>query len=125
MVACLLLILFNGVGAFLEKPFGIRTFISSYISVSNLGRAHSTYTLIADDNGDTHQLPVFILLVIGYKIRHHGFRLSEWGFERSEDLGNVMQVHNETRKGRLEFVDHSLSKDNWAIFARWLWDWMK
>lgn len=35
MVTCMLLILFNGVGAFLEKPFGIRTFISSYIGVSD------------------------------------------------------------------------------------------
>jgi amino acid transporter len=102
MVTCILLILFNGVGAFLEKPFGLRTFISSYIGV-----------------------PVFILLIVGYKIRHHGLRFSEWGFERSEDLGNVVQVHNEHRKGRLEFADHHFTKDNWMILVRWLWTWTK
>jgi amino acid transporter len=102
LVSCIVLILFNGVAAFLEKPFGIRTFISAYIS-----------------------LPVFILLIVGYKIRHHGFRFSEWGFERSGDLSNVMQVHSEKRKGRLEFADHKVSMDNWMIFVRWFWTWLK
>jgi hypothetical protein len=34
LVSCLLLVTFNGVGAFLEKPFDVRRFIASYISVS-------------------------------------------------------------------------------------------
>lgn len=34
MFTCIVIILFNGVGAFLEKPFGVQTFISAYISVS-------------------------------------------------------------------------------------------
>jgi hypothetical protein len=34
LVACLLLVIFNGVGTFLEKPFDTRMFIASYISVS-------------------------------------------------------------------------------------------
>jgi amino acid permease len=33
LVACLLLVIFNGVGTFLEKPFDTRRFIASYISV--------------------------------------------------------------------------------------------
>lgn len=34
MVACTLIVLFNGVEAFLQRPFGTLTFIASYISVS-------------------------------------------------------------------------------------------
>jgi amino acid transporter len=34
LMACVLILLFNGVEAFLRRPFGVRTFISSYISVS-------------------------------------------------------------------------------------------
>lgn len=34
MVACIILLLFNGVGAFLQNPFDIHQFISAYISVS-------------------------------------------------------------------------------------------
>jgi len=33
LVACIILVIFNGVGAFLERPFNIRRFISAYISV--------------------------------------------------------------------------------------------
>ncbi|KFA76952.1 hypothetical protein S40288_05221 [Stachybotrys chartarum IBT 40288] len=98
LVTCMILIIFNGVGAFLETPFNARNFVSSYIS-----------------------LPVFILLVIGYKIRNHGFRLSQWRFERSEDLGNTVQVLSETRKGRLEFPDEKISKDNIATLIGWIW----
>lgn len=36
-----------------------------------------------------------------------------------------MQVHSETRKGRLEFANHEFSMDNWMIFVRWVWTWMK
>tara|TARA_R110002060_G_scaffold23753_1_gene32285 strand:- start:467 stop:745 length:279 start_codon:yes stop_codon:yes gene_type:complete len=34
MVACTILLIFNGVAAFLEDPFDIRRFIASYIGVS-------------------------------------------------------------------------------------------
>lgn len=33
LFACSVLVVFNGVGAFLQRPFATRTFISSYISV--------------------------------------------------------------------------------------------
>lgn len=33
MVACIILLMFNGVNAFLTEPFDVRTFIASYISV--------------------------------------------------------------------------------------------
>lgn len=33
LVACTILVIFNGVGAFLEDPFDIRRFIASYIGV--------------------------------------------------------------------------------------------
>lgn len=34
MVTCVILLLLNGVGAFLENPFGVTQFVSAYISAS-------------------------------------------------------------------------------------------
>ncbi|KAI9896802.1 hypothetical protein N3K66_007824 [Trichothecium roseum] len=90
MVACMLLILFNGVTAFLEKPYGWRRFVSSYIS-----------------------------------LRNHGFSLSKWASDRSEELGQTVQVRGEKRKGRLELPDESLTKANLKTFAEWIWVWLK
>ncbi|EPE34140.1 proline-specific permease [Glarea lozoyensis ATCC 20868] len=98
LVSCLLLVTFNGVGAFLEKPFDVRRFIASYISV-----------------------PVFILLLVGYKIGKHGFRFSQWGPERSNDLRNCIQATSEVRKGRLEFPDEGFTKENGRTFVDWIW----
>jgi hypothetical protein len=36
MTACIILVMFNGVSAFLERPFDVRRFVASYISVSFL-----------------------------------------------------------------------------------------
>jgi len=102
LVACIILITFNGVNSFLEHPFGIRQFIASYISI-----------------------PVFILLILGYKIRKHGFNIMNWGPERSNDLRNTVQVSSETRKGRLRFPDNGTVKENLAVFMHWVWVWMK
>lgn len=33
MAACIILVTFNGVSAFLERPFDVRRFIASYVSV--------------------------------------------------------------------------------------------
>lgn len=33
MAACIILVTFNGVAAFLERPFDVRRFVASYISV--------------------------------------------------------------------------------------------
>jgi amino acid transporter len=33
MVACIILVIFNGIGPFLENPFDMRRFIASYIGV--------------------------------------------------------------------------------------------
>ncbi|KAL5324908.1 hypothetical protein ACEPPN_006027 [Leptodophora sp. 'Broadleaf-Isolate-01'] len=102
MVACLILLIFNGVAAFLEDPFDTRRFIASYIGI-----------------------PVFILLILGYKIRRHGFRFHQWGPERSNDLRNTIQASSETRKGKLEFPDNGFTKDNGRIFVNWIWVWLK
>ncbi|KAH8682931.1 proline-specific permease [Tricladium varicosporioides] len=102
MVSCMLLVVFNGIGAFLERPFDVRKFVSSYIS-----------------------LPVFILLLLGYKIRKHGFHISRWGPERSNDLRNTIQASSEIRKGRLEFPDEGFTKENGRTFLQWVWVWMK
>jgi amino acid transporter len=71
------------------------------------------------------QVPVFILLIIGYKLRKHGIKLQNWWPERSNDLRNTVQVTSETRKGRLEFPDHGLTAENGRTFAKWLWVWIK
>ncbi|KAK2747294.1 hypothetical protein FQN57_002192 [Myotisia sp. PD_48] len=102
LVSCVILILFNGIGAFLETPFNIRQFIAAYIA-----------------------LPVFIILIIGYKIRKHGFRFSQWGPERSKDLRNTVQVSSEKRKGRLELPDNGFTSENTLTFFRWIWVWMR
>lgn len=46
LMACVLILLFNGVAAFLRRPFGVRTFISSYISVSPLFLPHIFFLFI-------------------------------------------------------------------------------
>jgi len=100
--ACAILLLFNGVGAFVENPFDGRQFAAAYIS-----------------------LPVFLLLILVYKIRKHGFRLSDWGPEKSNDLSNTIQAASATRKGRLEFSDDGLAREHLRTFANWIWVWMK
>jgi amino acid transporter len=71
------------------------------------------------------QIPVFILLILGYKIRKHGFHISKWGPERSDDLRNMIQASSEKRKGRLEFPDDGFTKENGRTLVDWIWVWMK
>ncbi|PMB73039.1 Proline-specific permease [Beauveria bassiana] len=99
--SCILL-LFNGVPAILEKPFNVRKFVSAYVGI-----------------------PVYILLVIGYKFRKHGFRISNWGPERSDDLSNTVQAASEKRRGRLDLPDWGFTRANMRAFGHWLWVWMK
>ncbi|KAI1913774.1 hypothetical protein LOZ53_002226 [Ophidiomyces ophidiicola] len=102
LISCVILVLFNGIASFLERPFSLRGFIAAYIGV-----------------------PVYVLLIIGYKIKRHGFKFSQWGPERSNDLSNAVQVTSEKRKGRLEFPDKGFTSENFRTFFRWIWVWMK
>lgn len=68
---------------------------------------------------------MFIILVVGYKLRRHGLHFSHWGPERSNDLSNAVQASSKQRRGRLEFPDDGFTKDNFASFVHWLWVWMK
>ncbi|RDW92329.1 proline-specific permease [Coleophoma crateriformis] len=102
MTACIILLIFNGVGSFLNDPFNANKFVASYIGI-----------------------PVFFLLILGYKIRKHGFNISHWGAERSDDLRNTVQVASVKRKGRLEFLDEGFTMDNAREFIAWLWVWVK
>lgn len=125
MVACMILLVFNGVGPFLESPFDTRRFIASYIGVRS-SRSDTVFPpakehLLTQDL----QIPVFIFLVLGYKIKKHGFRVSHWGPERSCDLRNTIQANSEKRKGRLEFPDNGFTKENTRTFVEWIWVWMK
>jgi amino acid transporter len=71
------------------------------------------------------QIPIFILLVVGYKIHKHGFKISKWGPERSCDLSGCVKAASEKRKGRLVFPDKGLTKENWITFIKWIWVWVK
>ncbi|KAG7284094.1 hypothetical protein NEMBOFW57_010455 [Staphylotrichum longicolle] len=101
LVGCVVLILFNGVGAFIE-PFNIRKFVSAYIS-----------------------LPTFLLLILGYNLRKHGLRFSDWWTDKSADLSNTVQATSLKRKGRLEFPDNGLTRENVLTFLEWIWVWTK
>lgn len=68
---------------------------------------------------------VFILLILGYKIRKHGLKVSKWGPERSKDLRNTIQASSEMRKGRLEFPDDGFTKENGRTLLDWIWVWMR
>jgi hypothetical protein len=71
------------------------------------------------------QIPVFLLLILCYKIYKHGFYIFQWGPERSNDLRNAIQAASEVRKGRLEFPDSGFTKKNVRTFFNWVWVWMK
>lgn len=102
LFACIVLVLFNGATAFLERPFNVRRFISAYIT-----------------------LPIFVILIIGHKFRRHGFRFSEWGLERSCDLSGTVQTTSAKRKGRLELPEEGWTKTNFREFFHWMWVWIK
>ncbi|KAI9046855.1 hypothetical protein LZ554_008934 [Drepanopeziza brunnea f. sp. 'monogermtubi'] len=106
MVACSILLVFNGVAAFLEDPFDTRRFVASYIGI-----------------------PVFLVLILGYKVRRHGLgfsRLRHWGPERSNDLRNTIQASGaRTRKGKLVFPASGLTLENARTFVDWIWVWLK
>jgi amino acid transporter len=70
------------------------------------------------------QLPIFVGLIIGYKIHKHGFKVSKWGPERSEDLSNCVTASGK-RKGRLQVPDSGLTRGNLAAFSAWVWAWVK
>jgi yeast amino acid transporter len=65
------------------------------------------------------------MLILGYKIRKHWFRIFEWGPERSNDLRNTIQAASDVRRGRLEFPDYGLTTENLRTFVHWVWIWMK
>ncbi|KIN04574.1 hypothetical protein OIDMADRAFT_101530 [Oidiodendron maius Zn] len=102
LIACTLIVVFNGIGPFLQRPFDIRQIVAYYVGI-----------------------PVFVLLILGYKINKHGFHIYRWKPERSNDLRNTIQASRERRKGRLEFPGHGLTKENLRIFLNWVWVWMK
>jgi amino acid transporter len=101
MAACIILTFFNGLSAFLD-PFNVRKFVSAYIS-----------------------LPTFLILILGYNLRKHGLRFSDWWTDKSGDLSNTVQATSPKRKGRLEFPDVGFTRDNVFTFFGWIWVWMK
>lgn len=127
-----MLILFNGVGAFIE-PFNIRKFVSAYISVgvyllatpSSSRPVHVGYLFCMLTTFASVQLPTFLLLILGYNLRKHGLRFSDWWTDKSADLSNTVQATSLKRKGRLEFPDNGLTRENVLTFLEWIWVWTK
>ena len=76
---------------------------------------------------NTTQIPIFIILIIAYKIRKHGLNVSEWRLERSNDLRFVQIVDPSHRKGKLEFPDQEcfFTRKNLRFLGEWLWVWIK
>ncbi len=68
---------------------------------------------------------MFVILVLGYNFRKHGFRFSDWLTDKSDDLSNTVQAASEKRKGRLEFPDDGVTRENWITFVKWVWVWVK
>lgn len=69
---------------------------------------------------------MFILLIVGYKIRKHGLRIYDYFTpEKSDDLSNTVQAASPKRKGRLEFPDDGFTKENFRTLINWIWVWMK
>ncbi|AEO67776.1 uncharacterized protein THITE_2051579 [Thermothielavioides terrestris NRRL 8126] len=101
LVACIILMLFNGVAAFI-KPFNIHKFVAAYIS-----------------------LPIFLILILGYNIRKHRLRFSDWWSDKSGDLSNTVQATSLKRRGRLEFPDSGVTRENLLTFLEWVWVWLK
>jgi amino acid transporter len=144
MVACIILILFNGVSAFIE-PFNVRKFIAAYISVRVHARRRAALGACLTDIVDA-QLPTFLILIVGYNLRKHGLRFSDckqqssrhnrpredtktdklvgWA-DKSGDLSGTVQASNYKRKGRLEFPDNGFTQANLDTFLEWLWVWLK
>jgi yeast amino acid transporter len=132
LVGCIVLILFNGVGAFIE-PFNVRKFVSAYISVSPCldvmhylsEPTHVTCAFFTLTTYESMQLPTFLLLILGYNLRKHGLRFSDWWTDKSADLSNTVQATSLKRKGRLEFPDNGFTRENVLTFLGWIWVWMK
>jgi len=117
VTACLIMLLFNGIPPFLKRPFDTSNFFVSYISVSLcFGPKFSC--------AKCSQIPIFITLVLSYKIGRHGLHISRWGPERSCDLSGAIQA-SENRVGRLKFLDKGITMGNVVAFVKWIWVWMK
>ncbi len=127
MVGCIILILFNGVSAFIE-PFNIRKFVSAYISVGDgclLSRPTLSMRYTCTDSNSSIQLPTFLILIVGYNLRKHGLRIRDWWTDKSGDLSNTVQATSLKRKGRLEFPDNGVTRENLLAIVEWIWVWMK
>jgi amino acid transporter len=70
-------------------------------------------------------VPLFLGLIVLFKVQKHGFRVRRWGPEKSNDLSGAILASSEKRKGRLEFPDNGLTRDNMIAFVTWVWAWMK
>lgn len=119
-------------GAFIE-PFNVRKFVSAYISVSpylpvTSSPAESTDVTCPSSRLTAYgsvKLPTFLLLILGYNLRKHGLRFSDWWTDKSADLSNTVQATSLKRKGRLEFPDNGFTRENVLTFLEWIWVWTK
>ena len=71
------------------------------------------------------QIPVLLVLIIGYKFHRYGRKFERWFPERSVNLHGAIQAASEKRKGRLEFPDEGVSWTNMVAFGKWVWIWLR
>jgi amino acid transporter len=106
MCGCFFIILFNGWSS-VVSPMSINDFLASYINI-----------------------PIFIVLILAYRVRLEGFNPSNWTRRANEDLRNplsIAQSDPRLRRGRLHRAnpDVLFSRGNAERFIQWLWVWLK
>jgi len=99
--------IFNGWESFVS-PMEVDDFIASYISI-----------------------PIFLLIVLGYRVMLDSWDPRQWSVRRSEDLHAPTSVTTQNprlRKGQLHRVDRDgpvLSAPNVKRFFQWILEWLK
>jgi len=105
MCGCFLIVLFNGWSSFVS-PMSIDDFLASYINI-----------------------PIFIVLILAYRVKLEGFNPLNWSRRASEELHNPQEISQRNprlRRGRLRRanMDVLFSRENAERFIQWLWVWL-
>ncbi|KAN0082315.1 Amino acid permease domain containing protein [Elaphomyces granulatus] len=106
MCGSFLIVLFNGWSSFVS-PMSNDDFLASYINI-----------------------PIFIVLILAYRVKLEGFNPLNWTRRAREDLHNplsIAQRNPRLRRGRLRRANRDVlfSWENAERFIQWLWTWLK
>jgi len=106
MCGCFLFVLFNGWYSFVS-PMDTSDFLACYINI-----------------------PIFIVLILAYRVKLEGFNPLYWTRRANENLRNpltILQNNPRLRRGRLHRANQDVlfSRGNAERFIQWLWAWLK